>query len=141
PTELFSESAAKLRIAVLDGPFWAEGPGGPDLETIRANIDAARRVAIDLWNAGIACFTPQMNASYFESGCYRVPEPIYDFTIREILKRVGDCLFVLPGWERCPDVRERIDHACALGKPVFDSTHEILSWRDGGTRLVSLRMT
>src|SRR5688572_18147075 len=86
---LFDEAASKLKIAVLDGPFWADDASGPDLKQIRANIDAARHAAIGLWNAGIACFTPQMNASYFESGGYRVPDPIYDFTIREILKRVG----------------------------------------------------
>lgn len=137
----FDEAAAKLKIAVLDGPFWAEGAAGPDLAQIRANIDAARHVAIELWNAGIACFTPQMNASYFESGGYRVPEPIYDFTIREILKRAGDCVFLLPGWEHCPDVRARVELAAAHGKPVFDTKREILAWRDGAPGTISLRMT
>lgn len=138
---LFDEAAAKLKIAVLDGPFWVEGASGPDEAGTRANIDAARHAAIELWNAGIACFTPQMNASFFESGGYRVPDPIYDFTIREILARVGDCLYLLPGWEHCPGVRERIVLANTLGKPVLDNKREILAWRDGGKRIVSLRMT
>lgn len=136
---LFDEAAVKLKIAVLDGPFWAEGAAGPDLKQIRDNIDAARHAAIELWNAGIACFTPQMNASYFESGGYRVPEPIYDFTIRAILERAGDCVFLLPGWEHCPDVRARVDAATKLGKPVFDTKRSVLDWKDGGKPMITLR--
>lgn len=128
---LFDDVARKLKIAVLDGPFWTEGANGPDFERIKANIDTARHAAISLWNAGIACFTPQMNASFFESGGYRVPDPIYDFTIREILKRAGDCLYLLPGWETCPDVRARVKLANNIGKLVFASSHEILSWGAG----------
>lgn len=136
---LFDEAASKLKIAVLDGPFWAENATGPDLEAIRANIDAARHAAIDLWNAGVACFTPQMNASYFESGGYRVPDPIYDFTIREILSRVGDCLYLLPGWEHCADVRARVELATRLDKPVFDTKRGVLDWKSGGKPTISLR--
>ena len=69
-----------------------------------------------------------------------MPEPIYDFTIREILSRVGDCLYLLPGWEHCPEVRARIQLANDLKQPVFDAKREILSWRDGSPRVVGLRM-
>jgi hypothetical protein len=136
---LFDEAAAKLKIAVLDGPFWAEGATGPDLIQIRANIDAARHAAIELWNKGIACFTPQMNASYFESGGYRVPDPIYDFTIRAILERVGNAVYLLPGWEHCLDVRARVELATKLDKPVFDTMRAILDWKDGGKPMITLR--
>jgi len=80
-----------------------------------------------------------MNASYFESGGYRVPDPIYDFTIREILSRAGDCVFLLPGWEHCPDVRSRVEMATALGKPVFDTKRGVFDWRDGGKPMITLR--
>lgn len=136
---LFGELAASLKIAVLDGPYWAESATGPDLAAIQANVDAARRAAIDLWNAGVACFTPQMNASYFQSGGYRVPDPIYDFTIREILARAGDCLYLLPGWEDCPDVRARIELATKLGKPIFDTKRNLLDWKSGGRPTITLR--
>jgi len=135
---LFDDEAAKLKIAVLDGPYWSEVGNMPDLAAIRANIHAARHAAIELWNSGIACFTPQMNASYFESGGYRVQECIYDFTLRAILERVGDCLYLLPGWEHCEDVRSRIELATKLGKPVFSTMRQLLDWRDGKP-IVSLR--
>lgn len=135
---LFDEAAAKLKIAVLDGPFWAEGANGADLPQIKANIAAARHAAIELWNAGVACFTPQMNASYFESGGYRVPEAIYDYTIREILGRAGDCLYLLPGWEDCPDVRDRVDFATRVNKPVFDTKRGLLDWKAGGKPIITL---
>jgi hypothetical protein len=136
---LFDEKASKLKIAVLDGPYWSDGDAGPDLPLVNGNIDAAKQAAIALWNAGIACFTPQMNASYRESGGYQVPGPIYDFTIREILKRVGDCLFLLPGWEHCPDVKARVEFASALGKPIFTTQRSLLEWRDGGKPIITLR--
>jgi hypothetical protein len=133
------EAVARLKIAVLDGPFWAEDATGPHLKQIRDNIDSARHAAIELWNAGVACFTPQMNASYFESGGYRVPDSIYDFTIREILERAGDCLYLLPGWEYCQEVRSRIDFASRLGKPIFDTKRGLLDWQTGGNPIITLR--
>jgi hypothetical protein len=139
PEPPFDEAAARLKIAVIDGPFWAESATAPDLKQIRDNIDAARHAAIELWNSGIACFTPQMNASYFESGGYRVPDAIYDFTIREILERAGDCLYLLPGWDSCPDVRARIDFASKLGKPIFDTKRSLLDWQAGGKPMITLR--
>lgn len=135
----FEEESVRLKIAVLDGPFWAESATSPDLKQIRDNIDAARHAAIELWNAGLACFTPQMNASFFESGGYRVPDSIYDFTIREILERAGDCLYLLPGWEHCPDVRLRIEFASKLGKPIFDTRRGLLDWQAGGKPMITLR--
>ena len=136
---LFGELAKSLKIAVLDGPYWAESATGPDLAAIQAHIESARRAAIELWNAGVACFTPQMNASYFQSGGYRVSDAIYDFTIREILARAGDCLYLLPGWEDCPDVRARIELATRLDKPVFDTKRGLLDWKSGGKPMITLR--
>lgn len=121
--------AKEMKIALVDGPYWAQIGAEPDMPTIGAHALAAEEVAIGLFNNRVAAFTPQLNASV-ERLRYHVPHELYQTLCDEILKRVADCHVLTPGWDSDPDTRRRIVMATRLGKPSFLGLNEVLAWRD-----------
>lgn len=119
-----------VKIALIDGPYWADEGAELDMQTVRHNADVAERTAIALFNNRVAVFAPHLNASYARLG-YRVPDGLFHLLSDEIISRVADCLYVLPGWQGCPETRSRVATAGKLGKPAFESLNECLAWRDG----------
>lgn len=123
-------SKKDMKIALVDGPFWAQNGADLDLPTIREYARRAEEAAIRLFNHKVGAFSPQLNASYTRLGC-RVPDDRYHLLNDQLLERVADCVFAVDGWDGVPEVRARVSMAQQLGKPVFASLNELLAWRDG----------
>lgn len=65
---------------------------------IDANIAVARKVAIELWEAGHAALCPHLNTAHFEVGC-NIPEEQY-IEGDLLWLACADAIVMLPDWER-----------------------------------------
>jgi len=70
---------------------------GPYSGDIDANIQAARKIAIELWEAGYTVFCPHLNTAHFEIDC-KCTYLEYLNGDMEILRRC-DALVLMPTWE------------------------------------------
>jgi hypothetical protein len=121
-----------VKVVLVDGPHWAMDGVELDVDRVTRNEKEAENHAIELFNARLAAFTPHQNASFRRLG-FRMPTERYHALNREVLTRVADGLFLLPGWEDVPECQERVRQAKRLGKPAFASKNELVKWRDGRT--------
>jgi hypothetical protein len=85
--------------------------------TIDANIQAARAVAIALWEHGHTALCPHLNTQHFEQDC----KASYEDYIRGDLEMVARCdaLVMVAGWEESNGAKIERDYALGLGIPVF----------------------
>lgn len=76
---------------------------------IDANIAAARKVAIELWEKGYTVICPHLNCAHFEQDCkceyYEYLQG--DF---EIIERC-DAVVMLPGWHDSVGSKREFEHA------------------------------
>jgi len=84
---------------------------------IDANIAAARKVAIELWEAGFTVICPHLNTAHFERDC-SIPEDNYIKGDLHILSRC-DAVIMLEGWQQSEGAM--IEHMMAKewGIPVY----------------------
>lgn len=86
-------------------------------EGIKANIQAAREVAIQLWNKGHVVYCPHLNTSHFEDDC----NATYDDYIKgdlNVIARV-DGMVMIPGWEESAGAKIEHDYALSIGVPIW----------------------
>ena len=81
------------------------------------NIKAARVVAIELWEAGFAVFTPHLNTAGFELDC-KASYTDYLAGGLEILAGC-DALVLLPGWQESKGAAIECVFALVGGMPVY----------------------
>lgn len=72
-----------MNVAIVLGKYFADNP-----EEIEAHIQKARAVAVELWEAGYAVFTPHLNSAHFEVDCKAGEEAFKDGDT-EIMKRLS----------------------------------------------------
>jgi hypothetical protein len=84
---------------------------------IDANITAARKVAIELWNTGHAVICPHLNTAHFEIDC----AAHYDQYIAGDLNMISRCdaLVMVPGWEDSKGANIEKEYAESLKIPVW----------------------
>jgi len=114
-----------LKIVMLVGKYWSE-----DYNEIEAHIKLAEEYAIKLWGLGFGVFTPHLNTRHFEIKT-KVPESIYQEFDRAVLKRLADCIFVLPNWKNSRGGKKEVKTALKQKIPVFFDFESICNWRDG----------
>lgn len=122
--------APEVTVAMIDGPYWVGDERDPDREAITRNIRAAEDMAVGLWNAGLPCFTPQLNAGFFPSG-YHMGHAMYEATNAAVVAKLADCLVLTEGWRGCPRARATAILAGLRDLPVFESVQDVLAWKDG----------
>ncbi len=85
--------------------------------TIDENIQAARIVAIALWEAGHAVICPHLNTAYFNEDC----KVGFDDYIKGDLIMLARCdgIVMLKGWEDSRGAVIEHEYALGLGIPVF----------------------
>lgn len=90
---------------------------GPYRGNIAKNIEAARRVAVELWEQGYTVICPHLNTAFFERDC-----KITDDYIRRDLEIVSRCdaVILLPGWQCSEGAREEKRAAEDLGIAVYE---------------------
>lgn len=129
-----------VKVVLVDGPHWATDGSELDVGQVVQYEKDAENHAIELFNNRIAAFTPHQNASYRRLG-FRMPREGYEGLSNEIMTRVADGMFLIPGWEDDPAIKGRVRKARSLGKPAFTSKNELIKWRDGRTDWFSVDLT
>lgn len=109
----------KRRIVVyVSGPY-----SGPDRESIKANIAAARAAAVELWDSGYTALCPHTNTIHFEDDCSCGWDD-YLAGDCELIAR-SDVVLMLPGWEQSRGACRERERALALGIPCVERLGEI----------------
>ena len=96
---------------------------GPYSGKISENIQKARTVAIQVWEAGYMVFCPHLNTIHFENDCKCVYEDYLAGDI-EIINRCNAVLMV-EGWEGSNGATQEYNYAKAYGLPIFYSLAEM----------------
>lgn len=97
--------------------IYTAGPYSTDTDDgITANIEAARKVAIEVWEAGHTALTPHLNTFHFERDC----KATYEQYMSGDLDMVSRCdaVLMLPGWEGSKGACMEYEYANSLGIPV-----------------------
>ena len=99
-------------LVYVSGPYTAKTH-----DEISANIQAAREVAIKLWEMGHTALCPHLNTAHFEVDCKATYDQYMagDFT----LLSVCDAMVVLPGHEKSRGTNMEIDYAKEHGIPMY----------------------
>ena len=86
--------------------------------TVNENIQAAKEVAITIWESGHVALCPHLNTANFEDAS-ALPDDVYLEGDLLLLTRC-DALMLVPGWQESEGaVRER-SFAIAYGIPVYE---------------------
>ena len=104
-----------MKLIFVSMPYSAPTPEG-----IRANIQAAERVSIQLIKAGWAVFTPHKNTAGYEryEGEDGVNVDTWYALDLEILRRC-DAIFMGPRWDRSGGAISELAEAQRTGKQIF----------------------
>lgn len=84
---------------------------------IDANILAAQKVAVDLWEMGHHVICPHLNTIHFENTC----RSSYEHYIAGDLDMISrlDCLVMIPGWEESKGALIEKEYAEKLDMPIY----------------------
>lgn len=93
---------------------------------IVTNIDKARKLAIEVWEAGFTALTPHLNTIHFENDCQCTYEDFIDGDL-ELIKRC-DCLLMLPEWDYSKGALMEHAEAKKLNKPIFYSLENLIKY-------------
>lgn len=107
-------------IVYLAGPYRADPHDG-----IEANIQAARKAAIALWEAGYVVICPHLNTAHFEVDC-DVPEETYLLGDLEILRRC-DAVVLMLDWYSSRGARIEVVAAEDADIPTLTLADALLS--------------
>ena len=101
-----------MKLVYVSGPYSPRA-----FQTIDDNIEIARRIAIQLWEAGHAVICPHLNTAHMEIDCSCTWED-YIKGDRLMIERC-DAVVMVPGWEQSKgSVIEKV-HAEAYNIPVY----------------------
>ena len=84
---------------------------------VTKNIARARRVGIELWEAGHVALTPHMNTAFFEWDC-DIEDDDYIRGDLKILARC-DAVIMIPGWEKSSGATAEHNFATTQKIPIF----------------------
>jgi len=99
-----------MRLAYVAGRYRS-----PTLRGIVENIQAAERVALNLWRIGFATLCPHKNTAYFDGA---MPDETWLSGDLVMLARC-DLLVTVPGWEESVGARAEVDFAELHEIPVY----------------------
>jgi hypothetical protein len=99
-------------LIYIAGPY-----SGKNYVEIDTHIDAARDVAIKLWEMGHAVICPHQNTAHFEVDC-SIDYEAYLKGDFNIISRV-DAMVLLPGWTQSEGACREEAYAKSLGLPIY----------------------
>lgn len=91
---------------------------GPYRGDVAGNITSAKKVSIELWNAGHTVICPHMNSAHLELDCTLEDSEWLD-RCTDLLMRC-DGVVLVPGWDSSTGTKEEIDYARKAGIPVWE---------------------
>lgn len=104
---------------MISGPYSGHTP-----EQVDAHIELARRVAVQLTEAGHQVLTPHLNSAQFERLCNAPYESYLSLWYTVLMAKYDDewlveAVVLLPGWYRSPGARYEADTAKTTSRRVY----------------------
>jgi nucleoside 2-deoxyribosyltransferase len=87
-------------------------------EEIKQNIEAARKVAVELWNEGYTALCPHLNTAHFENDCSATYEDYIQGDL-ELLSRC-DAMVLCPNYKSSTGAKIEIEYAKEHGIPIYE---------------------
>lgn len=84
---------------------------------IDANISAARKVAIEVWESGNWALCPHLNTAHFEQDCRASYEDYMAGDLRMIA--TCDAILMLPSWQESNGAKIEHEYAKSIGLPIY----------------------
>jgi len=101
----------KLKLVYIAGPYRADTENG-----VHENIEAARKVAVEVWKLGAVAVCPQLNSAYM---CGVVPVERFLEGGLELVRRC-DAVMLLRGWRGSIGSQSEFNLSVRLRIPQFD---------------------
>ena len=108
-----------MKVIYLAGPYRV-----PTEHGVQQNIEAASRVALEVWKLGAMCFCPHKNTAFFGGA---LPDAVWLKGDFELIRR-SDAVLMMDGWMDSAGARDEAQFADAIGKRVFLSLRTLERW-------------
>lgn len=108
-----------MKVVYVAGPYRAS----TEYEVL-LNIQAAERLALQVWQAGAACICPHKNTAFFGGAA---DDNVWLTGDLEIIRRC-DALVCTSNWQSSIGAKGEVALAHSLGIPVFHGIKELQAW-------------
>ena len=108
-----------MKVIYLAGPYRS-----PTEHGVQQNIEAASKVAMEVWKLGAVCICPHKNTAFFGGA---LPDETWFKGDYELLRR-SDAILMMETWESSGGAMHEKLFADDLGKPVLFSLAELECW-------------
>jgi hypothetical protein len=108
-----------MKVVYLAGPYRSSTEIG-----VHRNIQAAERVALEVWRLGAVCICPQKNTAYFGGA---LPDAAWLEGDKELIRR-ADAVLLMNTWSTSPGACDEKTFAESIDKPVLSSLDELREW-------------
>ena len=105
-----------MKVVYLAAPYRAPTEFG-----VHQNIQAAERVALEVWRLGAVCICPHKNTGYFGGA---LPDATWLEGDKELIRR-SDAVLVMGEWRSSQGARDEAYYAQSIGKPIFHSIEKL----------------
>ena len=110
-----------MKVAYISGKY-SDG----SREGIEENIQKARKVAIQLWEAGFAVICPHLNTAHFDDDCKCTHA---DYIKGDLaLLRLSDIVVMLDNYHDSVGAKTERKEAMRFHKPLFYSPEAAILW-------------
>ena len=103
----------------LAGPYRASTEFG-----VHQNVQAAERVALEVWRLGAVCICPHKNTAHFGG---ELPDEVWLKGDRELIRR-SDAVLMMDGSLASCGASSEEQFAVSIGKLVFDRPDDLRKW-------------
>ena len=108
-----------MKVVYLAAPYRSPTEYG-----VHQNIQAAERVALEIWRLGAVCICPHKNTAYFGGA---LPDAVWLKGDFELIRR-SDAVQMMDGWTHSGGAIDEKLFADDIGKPVLFSLQELEDW-------------
>lgn len=108
-----------MKVVYLAGPYRADTEFG-----VHRNVQAAERVALEIWRLGAVCICPHKNTAYFGGA---LADSVWLEGDLELIRRSDAVLFMV-GWSCSKGACAERAFAESIDKPVFHLLWELQKW-------------
>ena len=108
-----------MKVVYLAAPYRSPTEYG-----VHQNIQAAERVALEIWRLGVVCICPHKNTAYFGGA---LPDAVWLKGDFELIRR-SDAMLMMFGWRASSGACDEKELADDIGKPVLFSLAELERW-------------
>ena len=108
-----------MKVIYLAGPYRAPTEYG-----VQQNIEAASKVALEVWTLGAACICPHKNTAFFGG---KLPDATWLDGDKELIRR-SDAVLMMEWWTDSDGAMDEKRFADDLGKPVLFDLKRLARW-------------